>query len=211
MEKKILIGPTDALVITDMQRDFLYPAGRLCVKGIPGEPSGKLIENILTLGEYLFHYLFTWEDLHDPGNIEFPIHGEHSLAGNGYQLYHPSLMPLYNRANMNLVKGDNVHLFGYSAGSGSHFLQHIVVMRVGGIKRVFIVGVAYNFCVGESAIDYARQGFETFIVRDATRSIPSPPLGTVLPVTQFPSAAIMKKKLKLYGVKEVFMKDISAA
>ena len=40
-----------------------------------------------------------------------------------------------------------------------------------GITRVFVVGLAYDYCVGETAIDSSLAGFETFFVTDATKPV----------------------------------------
>ena len=39
------------------------------------------------------------------------------------------------------------------------------------IKQVFVVGLAFDFCVGYTAEDAAEEGFDTFIIKDATRSV----------------------------------------
>ena len=44
-------------------------------------------------------------------------------------------------------------------------------LRERGLKRVFLAGLAYDFCVGYSALDARRLGLEAIIVRDACRAI----------------------------------------
>ncbi len=44
-------------------------------------------------------------------------------------------------------------------------------MRERGLTRVFLAGLAYDYCVGYSALDARRLGFEAVIVRDACRAI----------------------------------------
>ena len=39
------------------------------------------------------------------------------------------------------------------------------------IKTIFVVGLAFDFCVGYTAEDAAEEGFETYIIKDATRSV----------------------------------------
>ena len=43
-----------------------------------------------------------------------------------------------------------------------------------GVKRVFVVGVAYDFCVRYSCEDAAKAGFESVLVKDATRAVGLP-------------------------------------
>ena len=40
-----------------------------------------------------------------------------------------------------------------------------------GVKQVFLVGLAGDYCVGFTALDAIEQGFETFLIEDATRPI----------------------------------------
>jgi len=39
------------------------------------------------------------------------------------------------------------------------------------LNRIFLVGLAYDFCVGYSALDARRLGLETIVIRDACRAI----------------------------------------
>jgi nicotinamidase/pyrazinamidase len=43
--------------------------------------------------------------------------------------------------------------------------------RERGLTRMFFVGLAYDFCVGFSAIDARTVGFEAVVIRDACRAI----------------------------------------
>lgn len=196
MKKKIKIGDEDALVIVDCQNDFVSPDGKLFVSGMPGESSmSQLLMYIKKLAELPFHYIFTTEDSHPEDHVEFALHGEHCVEGTAGKLFHGSLAEVYRQANMRLVKGDNKYVMSYSASTSSQFLRQIVIMRTAEIKRVFVVGLAYNFCVGQSAIDYARHGFETYVVRDATRSVPAGPQN-------------MQRLLEDHGVQEVFVREV---
>ena len=42
------------------------------------------------------------------------------------------------------------------------------------VKKVFVVGLAYDFCVGSTALDAAKNGFETYIIEEGTRSVAEP-------------------------------------
>lgn len=195
----IKIGISDALVVVDGQRDFAGPHGALYVIGTNGETSNyQVIQNILSLAALPYGYRATTEDKHPIGHIESTIFPEHCVEGTIGQRYIPQLQTLYGNCDANIVKGENSNIITYSVATSRSFADHIARLRRLGIKRVFVVGWAYTHCVGESAIAYASQGFETFVVRDATRSVP-PPYGD-------PDA--MKQKLTLYAVKEITMADI---
>jgi nicotinamidase/pyrazinamidase len=44
-------------------------------------------------------------------------------------------------------------------------------LKARGIKRVFVTGLATDFCVAWTAMDARRLGFETYVIEDATRGI----------------------------------------
>ena len=200
--KKIVIkkGEGNALTIVDMQNDFAREDGALYVRGILGEPvAEKLIGNVLKLGRMDFgRFVFT-KDAHPDGHIEFGIFGAHCLENTPGQNICEALRELLYKASEILYKGRDRDLIGYSIESSIMFGEHIAKMRKRGVRRVFVCGLAYDYCAGESAIAYAKQGFETYVIRDATRSVDLPA----------GNAKKMDKKLRLYGVRTIFMKDIT--
>ena len=64
------------------------------------------------------------------------------------------------------------------------------------IKKVYIVGLAYDFCVGYTAEDSAEEGFETFVIKDATRSVDPE------------DESFMDERLEDAGVKIITVKDL---
>jgi len=65
------------------------------------------------------------------------------------------------------------------------------------ITQVFVCGLAYDYCVGCSALDAKTAGFSTYVIDDATRGVNEE------------SVALMKQKLKAEGVKIIPSKDVS--
>ncbi len=201
MDEKIVIEKDkgDILVVVDGENDFILRAGGLYIRGVPGEATNAvIIRRINSLARKPFDLVVTTEDCHPQGHIEFAIFWPHCAEGTSGQEYHKGLMDMYDAADFHLLKGQEKQLIGLSVASSRDFPRHISYSRSVGIKRIFIVGWAYTHCVGESAIAYATQGFETYVIRDCARSVP-PPNGN-------PEA--MDKKLELYGVKQVLFKDI---
>lgn len=205
---RVRIDWNDMLTVIDAQNDFVYPEGALYVAGVPGEADASFvlgsIRNLMDQGagfKRRKRLAFT-EDRHpENGHIEYEIFGgKHCVAGSRGQQYVDCLMQFYQDVDhpLLLVKGEDPSVISYSIVTSPAFESHISWLRLQSTKRVFVAGWAYTHCVGESAIAYASQGFETFVIRDATRSVP-PPYGN-------PKA--MDHKLKLYGVKTVFMKDL---
>jgi nicotinamidase/pyrazinamidase len=199
MKNKLSITSDDAFCIIDGQVDFVLPTGALYVSGVDGESShDEIVKKILELSGKSFGFRFTTEDNHPKGSIEFSIYPPHCEDGSVGQRYVSGLQKVYEDADLNIVKGDSSSLIAYSVATSSMFTDLVSTLRKKGVHRVFLTGWAYTHCVGESAIAFAVQGFETYVVRDATRSV-SPPYG---------DTQLMQRKLELYGVKEILTIDL---
>merc|ERR1711913_115370 len=88
---------------------------------------------------------------------------------------------------------DSYSGFGFTSECGQHKEETILLneLRKEGVTEVYCVGLAFDYCVGSTAEDAAKNGFKTFIVMDATRA--------VAPA----SAEAMKKRLDAVGVTEI--------
>jgi nicotinamidase/pyrazinamidase len=184
------LRPTDALVVIDMQRDFL-PA----LDGIGGALEVKagdtIIPGINSLAQKFDHVLLT-QDWHPRGHISFAsTHGkqpftdtieapygtqhlwpDHCLQGTPGAEIHPALdIP---HAELLLRKGFRQHIDSYSAFTENDGVTPTGLagyLRERGLTRLFFTGVAYDYCVGFSALAAARLGFEAIVVEDLTRGI----------------------------------------
>ncbi len=176
---------TDVLVIVDVQNDFL-PGGALAV------PDGDaVIAPINALAPRFPHVILT-QDWHTPGHVSFAsshpgrkpfdavplaygtqvLWPDHCVQGTrGAALADALAVP---GAELVIRKGTHPGIDSYSA-----FLEADRRTRTGlagylaerGMRRVFVAGLATDFCVGWTATDARDAGFETFVVTDATRGI----------------------------------------
>ena len=194
---KIQKGKGFALAVIDMQRDFL-PGGELPVDGVKGEPTAEvLIQRINMLMTAPFDHVMLSRDVHPKDHIECLIIKPHCLLmSEGAELSKDLRLPEVWEP---VTKGCESSLISYSIAMGLDFAQHIRTLRAKQIKIMLVCGLAYNFCVGGSAVDYAIQGFETYVIRDATRSVP-PPYG--------PDPEEMDRKLEAFGVKLIKFEDL---
>jgi nicotinamidase/pyrazinamidase len=177
--------PNDALLIIDMQLDFL-PGGALAVP-----QADNLIPGINAVAARFDHVLLT-QDWHPRGHISFAsTHGlraftdtvqtpygtqhlwpDHCLQGTPGAALHPNLDVAH--AELVLRKGFRPGMDSYSA-----FTENDQTTPTGlagylherGLKRLFFCGVAYDYCVGFSALAAARLGFEAIVLVDLTRGI----------------------------------------
>jgi len=73
-----------------------------------------------------------------------------------------------SRATLTVKKGTEVLKESFS-GHGNPDLSNYLQNNI--IKRAYVCGLAYDFCVGHTALDTAKLGIETFVIYDASRLI----------------------------------------
>ncbi len=179
---------TDALLIIDLQNDFC-PGGALAIDG------GDMIVPLVNLLAQRFHHVLVTEDWHPEGHISFAsshyrrepyevvdaaygpqaLWPEHCLQGSRGAELPPALE--IRQAELILRKGFRREIDSYSA-----FLENDHTTATGlagylrerGLQRLFLCGLAYDFCVRFSAVDGKALGFETIVVEDACRAVNLP-------------------------------------
>ena len=187
----ISLRATDALLVIDMQLDFL-PGGALAVAD-----GDAILPGINALAARFDHVILT-QDWHPGGHISFAsTHGlqpftdtvraaygtqtlwpDHCIQGTPGAALHPALdIP---HAELILRKGFRRSIDSYSAfteNDGDTPTGLAGYLRERGLTRLFFTGLAYDFCVGFSALAAARLGFESLVVEDLSRAVGLP--GTV--------------------------------
>ena len=187
----ISLRATDALLVIDMQLDFL-PGGALAVAD-----GDAILPGIHALAAQFDHVILT-QDWHPRGHISFAsTHGllpftdtvqaaygtqtlwpEHCIQDTPGAALHPALdVP---HAELILRKGFRRDIDSYSAfteNDGDTPTGLAGYLRERGLTRLFFTGLAYDFCVGFSALAAARLGFESLVVEDLSRAVGLP--GTV--------------------------------
>jgi nicotinamidase/pyrazinamidase len=182
---------TDALLVIDMQLDFL-PGGALAVAG-----GDQIIPGINALATRFEHVILT-QDWHPEGHISFAsthnlkpftdtvdapygkqaLWPDHCIQGSAGAQLHPDLdIP---HTELILRKGFRRSIDSYSAfteNDGTTPTGLAGYLRERNLQRLFFTGVAYDFCVGFSAIAAAKLGFESIVLDDLTRAVGLP--GTV--------------------------------
>lgn len=168
-----------------MQNDFC-PGGALAV------PEGdRVIEPIHRIAALFDHVVLT-QDWHTADHFSFAsahagtrpfeqmeasyglqtLWPNHCVQGTRGADFHPSLG--LTRAELILRKGCRRNVDSYSA-----FFENDRITPTGlagylrdrGLTRVFLAGLAYDYCVGYSALDARKLGLAAYVVRDACRAI----------------------------------------
>lgn len=198
-----------ALIVIDVQEDFLPPNGSLAVENgraiVPG------IVDLLDLSKFPWHFVAATHDWHPKNHILFA--SEHGVDPfSEVELSHPlqekdisgevikrkftvwpdhcventpgaMLDPLFNEAFQNLQnkvlttntkKGylrDREYYLCLSDCWKTHHTELEGLLKEAGISHVVLVGVAYDFCVLNSAIDFVNCGFTTYVITGLSRPV----------------------------------------
>lgn len=163
----IALTPADALIIVDLQNDFL-PGGSL---GVPqGDEVVAPIQQLIDL--YQAHGLpvYASRDWHPEGHCSFTAQGGpwpvHCIAGSNGAAF-SSAIPLEQFATI-ISKATTIEKDAYSAFNGTDLAA---AMRARGIERVAVCGLATDYCVLNTARDALTEGFATLLVLDAIRAV----------------------------------------
>jgi nicotinamidase/pyrazinamidase len=157
----------DALIVVDVQNDFL-PGGALAV------PGGD--EVVPVLNEYLKRFavknlpVFATRDWHPPNHCSFQLQGgpwpPHCIAGTHGAEFSPDLK-LPEGAQI-ISKATEPEREAYSGFDGTRLFT---LLKEQGIRRLFIGGLATDYCVLNTVKDALRLGFAVFLLRDAVRAV----------------------------------------
>ena len=179
------IRDTDVLLVIDVQNDFC-PGGALAV------PHGDEVVAVIQQIAARFRHILLTQDWHPSGHISFAsahdgcqpydriatAYGEqalwpdHCVQGTEGAALHRGLdLP---QAELILRKGFRIDVDSYSAFFEN---DHTTPTGLAGylrerrLQRIFLAGLAYDFCVGFSALDARRLGFPAIVIRDACQAI----------------------------------------
>jgi nicotinamidase/pyrazinamidase len=175
----------DALIVVDMQYDFM-PGGALAVA------EGDAIIPLVNRLAQRFENVVLTQDWHPAGHASFAtshpgfkpfdiirlpygdqtLWPDHCVQGSGGARLHDSVE--IEHAMIVLRKGTHRGIDSYSAfveADGTTKTGLAAFLRERGVRRVFLAGLATDFCVGFSALDARAAGFETLVVEDACRGI----------------------------------------
>ena len=179
------ITPHDVLLVIDVQNDFC-PGGQLAVAS-----GDAVIVPIQRIAQYFQHIVLT-QDWHPAGHSSFAsshpgkkpyeqiampygrqtLWPEHCVQGTRGAEFHSTLnLP---QAELILRKGFRREIDSYSA-----FFENdrttptglLGYLKERNLTRVFLAGLAYDYCVGYSALDARRLNLPAFVIRDACRAI----------------------------------------
>jgi nicotinamidase/pyrazinamidase len=163
----INLRPDDALVIVDVQHDFL-PGGALGVPG--GDEVVPVLNRYLDLARSRALPVFATRDWHPGNHCSFAPRGgpwpPHCVAGTpGAAIDERLALP---RDAVVVSKATAADAEAYSGFGGTDFAQRL---RERGVKRLLVGGLATDYCVLNTVLDGLAEGFDVLVLGDAIRAV----------------------------------------
>ena len=185
MDTTMRISGDDLLLVIDVQNDF-------CAGGALAVPDGDAVVPVINRVAERFEHIALTQDWHPVGHSSFatthkgrapfevmtmpygeqtlwPDHCVQGAAGAGF---HPQLN--LQRAELVIRKGFRPAIDSYSAFYENDRRTPTGLagyLRERGFRRVFLVGLATDFCVYYSAVDARRLGFDVVLIEQGCRGI----------------------------------------
>ncbi|MCQ0989424.1 bifunctional nicotinamidase/pyrazinamidase [Jiella marina] len=181
---KQAVGADDALIIVDVQNDF-------CAGGALAVPDGEAVVPLINDLAKAFSIVVLTQDWHTPGHISFAsthhrqafetielaygnqvLWPDHCVMDSHGAAFHAGLS--VPNAQMIVRKGFHPDVDSYSAFvEADHRTPTGLAgyLQERGVRRVFACGLATDFCVGWTALDARKAGFDVTVIEDACRAI----------------------------------------
>lgn len=189
----LVVEPDDALIVVDVQHDFL-PGGALAVAA--GERIFAPINGLTPR----FRRVYATRDWHPPDHSSYAAYGGpwpvHCVAGTRGAAFDARLD--LRKIDAVIDKGVDRATDGYSGFAATSLASDL---RVHGVRRVFVCGLATDYCVKATALDAHAAGFATVVIADASAAV------NVRPGDE--AAAL--EELRAAGIEVVQSEDISGS
>ncbi len=165
--QEVIIYPTDALIIVDLQNDFCS-GGALAVSG------GDEIVPVVNKFMPLFLHVMATKDWHPENQSSFkdnggiwPVHCVQNTFGSEFHrnLDARLIQDIFCKGQCR----DRDDYSGFMGISATGFLDLGLTER--GIRRIFVVGLATDYCVKATVLDGLALTFEVYVITDAIAAV----------------------------------------
>jgi nicotinamidase/pyrazinamidase len=157
----------DALIITDIQLDFL-PGGALPIK--EGDQLVPILNDYTKLFAKAKTKIVASRDWHPANHVSFEAQGgpwpAHCVQGSAGAKFSPNLK-LPKDVTV-ISKATDPDKEAYSAFDGTGLEEQL---KTAGVTRIFIGGLATDYCIVNSVLDARKAGYQVVVLSDATRGL----------------------------------------
>lgn len=162
-----MIPTGSALIVVDVQRDFC-PGGALPAK--EGDKVVPGLNRVIKAFDEAGLPIFFTRDWHPPDHRSFASQDgrwpPHCVQGSEGAKFHPGLN-IPPKAQV-VSKGTDPAAEAYSGFQGTDLEWRL---KTYGVTRIFVGGLATDYCVKETSLDARRAGFEVFVLKDCVRAV----------------------------------------
>ncbi|OGP21402.1 MAG: nicotinamidase [Deltaproteobacteria bacterium GWA2_55_10] len=161
-----------ALVVADVQNDFC-PGGALQITD--GDKIVPVLNRYIKLFREAGLSVFITRDWHPPKTIHFIAFGgpwpPHCVQGTKGAEFHPEFY--VPKEAIIISKGDDPNTDSYSAFDGKDERGKGLAdsLREKGVRRIFVGGLATDYCVKQTTLDGLKAGFEVTVLEDGVRGV----------------------------------------
>ena len=191
---KLHLDRSCALVIVDVQNDFC-PGGALAVR--EGDAVVAPLNRCAELFARSCALVIATRDWHPPDHCSFREQGGpwpvHCVRGTPGAAFHPALRLPADAVVLSKAESPKVESYSFF---GEPHLERPLAER--GIRRLFIGGLATDYCVKWTALNAAKRGLETSVFADAIRGVDAQPGDSARAVGEMKAAGV-----KMVTVEEV--------
>jgi nicotinamidase/pyrazinamidase len=157
-----------ALVLVDIQNDF-------CPGGALGVPEGDKVVDVVNRIMPLFPLVVSTQDWHPANHISFKDRGgpwpPHCVQGTPGAELHPRLRRDLISYHFRKASTPDKDEYSEFAGTDDRGRKLDELLKSLNVRRIFVAGLATDYCVLATVLDGLNYGFETFVVTDACRAV----------------------------------------
>ena len=193
-------APQAALIVVDVQNDFADPAGSLYVRG--GDAVVPLINREAWGAVRAGSFVVYTSDWHPESTPHFAKDGGiwpvHCVIDSWGAAFHPGLDVVgpWVRTGSNGEDGYSGFTMRDLVSGETKPTELEALLRVRGIERVVVCGLATDYCVKATALDAARLGFKTTVLADAIAAVDLQPRDGEKAIDEMRAAGVVIQRTK---------------
>ena len=162
----------DALVIVDPQIDFC-PGGALAV--VDGDKIIPVLNRYIGKFRQAGMPIFATRDWHPEKTSHFTTGGgpwpPHCIQGTPGAQFHPHLKLPLEAVIVSAGTGPDEDGYSGFLGRDDRGAKLADLLRQRGVERIFVGGLATDYCVKHTVIDGLKEGFKVVLLEDAVRGV----------------------------------------